>query len=239
QGKTLVSELSEIENPEKYIENLKNSINLFKKANEISKKYPNKCGKKVPFYSICFNVFSAYYEYNLLLEKFDEKHAVKILDYLNDALKQCEIIESENGKTIIKIFEKLTETLISSINKIKRETEKRDISKKGNGIGRRVSLDAFSMRSRKKVEKYIKELDDLLIEIEILHIKKIIEFEKERINEIKPENEEILMPKTFWNLTHDYITNVVAKFWKIIITIGLILATLVGIIKNWIIISNL
>ena len=238
-GRALVSKLMEIQDPNKFIKDLRNITILFDKSIKNLEKFPYEHEFEVTFCPICLNVFSAYYEYNLLIKTLNAKRVIRIRNYLIDAYNQCEIINSEKGKKIVKIFEKLTESQESLINEIKLETEKRDASKKGKGVGEVGTINTFIKKSRKDFGKHINELDNLLNELEAPFIKKIIEFEKERFNEIKPEKEDILMPKTFWIQTYDYIINIVKKFWKIIATIGLILTIIVGIIKNWGFISDL
>ncbi len=236
-GRALVSGLSEIETPKKFIENLKDAIILFNKSIKNIEKFPYEY--EAQFLPICFNVYSAYFEYNLSLQKLDEKSVTIIQNYLNDASKQCEIVGSEKGKNIVIIFEKLTETLKSRINEINLETQKRDASKKGKGVGERGTLDTFIKKSRKDFEKHINELDNLLDELEIPIIKKIIEFEKERLEEIKTEKEEILKPKPIWLQKYDFIKKIWKEFWKEIVAIALILSTIAEIAKNWDFILNL
>ena len=186
-GRTIVNELSNVENPKEYTKNLKDAVRLFAKSLKYIEKSENN-EYDTSFFPICLNIYSAYYEYNLSFQKTDKKRIGKVKKYLDEASKQCQIIGTEKGERIVKIFEKLKEALTSRLKEIELETEKNKVS----GIGKKADYEPFIDKSRKAFEKHIIELENSLDEIELPIIKEIAEHERIKLDKLKPDKAEKL-----------------------------------------------
>ena len=181
-GRTVVNELFNIENPTEYTKSLKYAIKLFAKSiKDIEKSNNNKYDTR--FFPICLNIYSAYYEYNLSFQNSDAKRVAKVKKYLDEASKQCQIIGTEKGERIVKIFEKLAEALTSRLEEIELETNKNKV----NGIGKKAEYEPFIDKSREAFEKHIAELLKSLDEIELPIIKEIAEHERIKLDNLKPD----------------------------------------------------
>lgn len=230
-GKAIVSELPNIQDPKKYIKNLQNAIGFFNKSiNFIEKSSTIKYETERHCFPICLNIFSAYYEYNLSLLNLDEKRISKVQNYLKEASKHCDIGDTEKGMCIVKILEKLSQTLKYRINEIKIESKKQKAISRGKGKGMEARYETFLNNSRYDFEKHFAEINNLLNEIEAPLFIKITEIEKENLEKLKPEKEEKdLLPKSFKQRSYE----IVKQIGKIVVAIGLILAFLSEIINNW------
>ena len=235
-AKELVSELPDINDPERYIKNLQNAIGYFKKSVKFIKKSNNIEYETDKFcFPICLNIFSAYYEYILCLINLDEKRISKVQNYLKEASKLCEIVDTEKGLHIIKIFIELSQTLKDCIDEINIESKKQKAIKKGKGKGLKVRYETSLNNSRYNFEKHFAEINNLLNEIEAPLFIKIAEIETENLKKLQPEKEERdILPKSFIKRFYESIK----EFWKIIATIGLILAILAKIINDWDVVSE-
>ena len=118
-GRAVVNKLFDSENPKEYLKNVKYAVVLFAKSIKYIEKSNRTNEAKTCFFPICLNIFSAYYEYNLALQKLDKKRVAKVQKYLDEASKQCNIIST--GKclpAVVAGFEKLAMTLTSLLNEI-------------------------------------------------------------------------------------------------------------------------
>jgi len=235
-AKELVSELPDINDPERYIKNLQNAIRYFDKSIKSIKKSSNIEYETDKFcIPICLNIFSAYYEYILCSINLDEKRISKVQNYLKKASKYCEIVGTEKGLHIIKIFVELSQTLKDRIDEINIESKKQKAIKKGKGKGLKVRYETSLNNSRYNFEKHFAEINNLLNEIEAPLFIKIAEIETENLEKLQPEKEERdILPKSFIKRFYESIK----KFWKIVVTIGLILAILAKIINDWDVVSE-
>ena len=181
-GRTIINELSNIENPKEYTKSLKEAVRLFIKSNKYIEKSDDD-RYDTDFFPICLNIFSAYYEYRLSSKKLDAKRIAKVQKYLDEASKQCRIIGTEKGERIVKTFEKLAEALTSRLKEIELETEKNKVS----GIGKKAEYEPFVDKSREDFEKHITELENFLDEIELPIIEKIVEHESIKLENLKPD----------------------------------------------------
>lgn len=184
-GRTIINELSNIENPKEYTKSLKEAVRFFVKSNKYIEKSDDD-RYDTDFFPICLNIFSAYYEYRLSSKKLDAKRIAKVQKYLDEASKQCRIIGTEKGERIVKTFEKLAEALTSRLKEIELETEKNKVS----GIGKKAEYEPFVDKSREDFEKHIVELENLLDEIELPIIKEIAEHERIKLDKLKPDKAE-------------------------------------------------
>ena len=188
-GRTIVNELSNIDNPKEYNKSLEYAVKLFAKSiKDIEKSNNNEYDTR--FFPICLNIFTAYYEYRLSFQKVDKKRVTKVQKYLDEASKQCKIIGTEKGERIVKIFEKLAEALISRLKELDLEAKKNKVS----GIGEKAQYEPFIDKSRKAFEKQIAELVFSLDEIELPIIKEIAEHEKKKLDKLKPDKVENTKP---------------------------------------------
>ena len=233
-GRVVINELSNIEDPKEYIKNVKYAVKLFTKSIKYIEKSPQD-EVETPFFPICLNIYSAYYEYILSFQKLDVKRVAKVKKYLDEASEQCRLVGTEKGERTVKIFEKLAEALESCLNEIKLEAAKKEV----DGIGGKAEYESFIEKSRETFEKLKPELENSLYEIEAPNIKKIAEFEYKKLENLKSEKEERLLPKSFWENFRDFIVNK----WKIIMAIlaavAAFLAVLTTIIEKWEILPEL
>ena len=234
QGRALVSELPE-KDPEKYVKNIKKAVSFLK----MSIKYINKSGfreyeNETRFFPICLNIYSALYEYNLSYLNFDKKRFAKIKDYLDNASAHCKIAGTQQGKGLVKILEKLTSSLKIRLEGIEQEKKKYEAAEKGKGGGWDAKYESHIDKLEKDFKDSLVEIDNALNELEAPLFKKIAAIEKESLEKLQSRE-----PKTSLQRLHEIINGFIKKFWKIIAAIGLILVTVVGIIKNWQFISEL
>ena len=241
-GRTIINELSNIENPKEYTKSLKAAVRLFAKSNKYIEKSDDD-RYDTDFFPICLNIYSAYYEYNLSFQKLDSKRVAKVQKYLDEASKQCQIIGTEKGQRIVKTFEKLAEALMSRLKQIELEKEKNKVS----GIGEKVEYEPFVDKSRKVFEKHIAELESSLDEIELPIIKKIAEHERKKLKNLKldkveksePTNRVILNDLAIlltisgfvWAISYAILENIghITALWESISIFGISFIILLGI----------
>lgn len=233
-GRVVINELSNIEDPKEYIKSLKYAVKLFAKSIKYIEKTPHD-EVETRFFPICLNIYSAYYEYILSFQKLDVKRVAKVKKYLDEASEQCRLVGTEKGERTVKIFEKLAEALTSRLKEIKLETAKKEV----DGKGRKAEYESFIEKSRETFEKHKAELENSLYEIEAPIIKKIAEFENKKLNKLKPEKEERLLPKSFWEKSRDFVVHKWKIIMMILAAVAAFFAALITIIEKWEIISEL
>jgi len=221
EGRAVVNELSGSKNPNEYVKNLKYAVELFEKSIKYIEKAPPTFEHDTRCFPICLNIYSAYYEYNLALQKSDEKRVANAQNYLDEASKQCKIMGTKKGEQIVTVFEKLTKALTSRLNSLELEIKKMQTA---NGIAETKRYEAFIDKSREDFKNHIDELEKSLDELEAPIITGIVEFEKKNLEKLEPKKGERISPKSFREKPVDFI-----KKWKFVI---LFLAAVVAFLAN-------
>jgi len=215
--------------PDEYIKNIKNAVSLFNKSiNYTNKSKRSDYESETRSFTICFNIYSALYEYNLSYLNFDKKRIANIKNYLDNASAQCKIAGTQWGEDLVRILEKLTSSLRIRLEEIEQEKKKYKAAEKGKGGGWDAKYDIHIDKLRKDFKESLVEIDSILNELEAPLFKKIAEIEKESLEKLQSKE-----PKTSLQRLYEIINEFIKKFWKIIFAIGFILGTLAGIINNW------
>ncbi len=227
-GRALVSELPE-KDPDEYVKNIKKAVNFFNLSiNYISIYGKDEYESEARFFPICLNIYSALYEYNLSFLNFDKKRFANIKKYLDNASAQCKIAGTKRGEDLIRTLEKLTSSLRFRLEEIEQEKKKNKAVEKGKGGGWEAKYESHIDKLNKDFKESLIELDSTLNELEAPLFKKIAANEKENLEKLQSRE-----PKTIWQRVYKIINEFIKKFWKIIVTIGLIIGTVAGIIQNW------
>jgi len=232
-GKALISKLPNIDEPDEYLKKIKGSKNFFANAVIYVDKTSNaKEFKNVKlFFPVCYNIYSALYEYNLCFLNLDKKRFDEIHKYLNEASKKVALIDTENVKEIIKLIDKFTETLEIRLNQIEMEKKKLDLVKKGDRDGREAKYETYINKSKKEFEKNIVEVDNFISEMEAPIFKKIAEIEKESLRrlEFKEDKEKLLAEEYFKSFPRKILEILTISFTIAGVIWGIIYAILVEI----------